>query len=265
MHAAGAATRASLTRDLRGLGVAPGDTIIVHASVRSIGPIDAGIETLVGALLDAIGPSGTLVAYVDWDVSADEAYGPDQPVFDKRTSRAAREYGILPEAIRSWLGAVRSDNPDAGIAAIGTRAAWLCADHPLSYGYGETSPFAKLVSMGAKVLVLGAPLDTITLLHHAEHLAKVDGKRVIRYERKIGDGDRVTRVQIEEFGTSMPIVEGMPADAFASIARLVLEAGASRSGQVGRANSYLFDAAELVREGVRWLEAWSAGPGHRSR
>jgi len=229
---------------------------MVHASVRSVGPIDGGIETLVAALLDAVGAPGTLVAYVDWDVGAAEAYGVGSPIFDSRTSPAAREYGVLPETIRTWPGAIRSGNPDAGIAAIGARAAWLCAGHPLSYGYGEESPFAKLVDAGAKVLVLGAPLDTVTLLHHAEHLAKIEGKRVIRYERKIAGDRGVERVDVEEFDTSDPVIDGMPADAFERIARLALEAGYGSSSMVGRATSYLFDGSALVREGVRWLEAW---------
>ena len=257
MDGSRAATQESLAADLRRLGVATGDVAMVHSSMRAIGAIKGGVETLVGALLDAVGPSGTLVAYVDWDLGEAAPYGPDSPVFDKRTSRAAREYGIVPETIRTWPGAIRSDNPDAGIAAIGARAAWLCAGHPLSYGYGEASPFAKLVTVDAKVLVLGAPLDTMTLLHHAEHLAKKDGKRIIRYERKIACERGVERVEVEEFDTSDPVVDGMPADAFARIASIALEAGAGKSGLVGKAASYLFDAAPLVLEGVRWLEVWT--------
>lgn len=250
------ATRDGLAADLRRLGIERGDIIMVHASVRSLGPIDGGVETLVWALLDVVGAPGTLLAYVDWDVGTADAYGPDPPVFDKRTSRAAREYGVLPETIRTWPGAIRSGNPDAGIAAIGARAQWLCAGHALSYGYGERSPFAKLFDAGAKVLVLGAPLDTMTILHHAEHLARIEGKRVTRYERKIAGDAGIERVEVEEFDTSDPVVEGMPADAFERIARRALEAGLGKSGMVARATSYLFDAAALVRVGVRWLESW---------
>ena len=229
---------------------------MVHARVRSIGKIDGGVETLVRALLDAVGSSGTIAAYVDWQIDAADPYGADVPAFDKRTSRAARDCGILAETIRTWPGAARSGNPDAGIAAIGSRAGWLCEGHALSYGYGEESPFAKLVAIGAKVLVIGAPLDTLTILHHAEHLAKIDGKRIIRYRRDIVADGQIESVDIEEFDTADPVVDGMPADGFGLIARLALEAGCGRSGVVGKATSYIFDAAPLVSEGVRWLESW---------
>jgi aminoglycoside 3-N-acetyltransferase len=58
----------------------------------------------------------------------------------------------------------------------------VTADHPLDYGYGEAWPLAKLVAARGKVLMVGAPPDTMTLLHHAEHLARIPGKRIRRYE-----------------------------------------------------------------------------------
>ena len=56
------------------------------------------------------------------------------------------------------------------MAAVGAQAEWLTRDHPSDYGYGPGSPLAKLVESGGKVLMLGAPLDTITLLHYAGEL-----------------------------------------------------------------------------------------------
>ncbi len=140
---------------------------MVHAGVRSVGPVIGGVNALVQALLDAVGDEGTLTAYVDWESGFEEPFDPtiageDIPAFDKRIAKAGREYGILPEIVRTWPGAVRSDNPDAGVTAIGLRAEWLCAGHSMSYGYGEDSPYAKLVEIGATILMIGAPLDTIT-------------------------------------------------------------------------------------------------------
>lgn len=237
--------------------------MLVHAGVRSVGPIVGGVNTLVHALFDAVGAPGTLAAYVDWELGfdpdeIDPATAEDIPAFDARIARAAREYGILPEVLRTWPGAERSANPEAGIAAIGRRAAWLCADHALSYGYGEHSPYAKLVEAGATVLLLGAPLETITLLHHAEHVAHLARKRIRHYRRKMVVDGAERWVEIEEFDTSVPVVEGMPDDHFARIAAAALAAGHGRIGRVGAATAYAFDAAGLHRTGVAWLENWRA-------
>ncbi len=259
------ATRRSLLADVRALGIAQGDIVMVHAGVRSIGPIVGGVNTLVQALLDAVGDDGTLAAYADWELgfepyAVDPANAGDIPAYDKRIAKAAREYGILPETIRTWPGAVRSDNPDANVVAVGARAEWLCAEHSLWYGYGENSPYAKLVAAKATVLMLGAPLDTITLLHHAEHVARIEGKRVKRYRRKVLVDGAERWVDVEEFDTSDPIVAGMPEDFIARIADIALDRGAGRRGSIGQADAYAFDAAKLHDAGVQWLEAWRPPP-----
>jgi aminoglycoside 3-N-acetyltransferase len=256
------ATRSRLSADLREIGIKAGDVVMVHAGVRSVGPIVGGVNSLVGALLDTVGAEGTLAAYVDWECGFEEPIDPtianDIPAFDKRIAKAARAYGILPESIRTWPGAIRSENPDAGLAAVGLRAAWLCANHALSYGYGEGSPYAKLVAIGATVLLIGAPLDSITLLHHSEHVARLDGKRVKRYRRKVLLEGRPAWVDVEEFDTSDPIVEGMPDDHFKQIAAVAIGSGKSRNGTVGSARAHAFDAGILHRIGVQWLEDWKA-------
>ena len=50
-----------LVRDLASLGVRRGDLLMVHSSLRSIGLVESGPETVVDALLQALGPEGTLV------------------------------------------------------------------------------------------------------------------------------------------------------------------------------------------------------------
>jgi aminoglycoside 3-N-acetyltransferase len=54
-------TRASLGRDLSTLGLSAGDTVLVHSSLRSLGWVCGGALAVVQALLDVLGPGGTLV------------------------------------------------------------------------------------------------------------------------------------------------------------------------------------------------------------
>jgi aminoglycoside 3-N-acetyltransferase len=59
------ATRRSLGGDLEALGLEPGDAVMVHASLRSIGPVVSGADALIAAVLDATAPNGTRVVYTD--------------------------------------------------------------------------------------------------------------------------------------------------------------------------------------------------------
>lgn len=55
---------ADLQSTLRALGLRPGDLVMVHASLRALGPVDGGPAAVLDALLDVIGPAGTLFAFV---------------------------------------------------------------------------------------------------------------------------------------------------------------------------------------------------------
>lgn len=257
-------TRADLGADLAELGLRPGDAVLAHGALSRVGRLLSGPDAVVGALLDAVSPGGTVLAYTDWDAPYDDLLDDDGrvlerwrehvPPFDPAASRAVRDNGALPEFLRTWPGARRSGSPGASVAAIGARAEWFTTDHPLDYGYGPGSPLAKLVEAGGKVVMIGAPLDTMTLLHHAEHLADVPGKRVIRYEVPLLVDGAVRWRTVEEFDTSDPVVAGLAEDYFGTIVTEFLATGAGRRGRVGAADGVLVDAPAMCAFAVAWLE-----------
>lgn len=257
-------TRTSLRDDLIRLGVRAGDAVMVHAAMGKVGRLLNGPDALIGALLDAVGPEGTVLAYTDWDAIYDElldehgrvprGWREHVPPFDPGASRAVRDNGVLAEFVRTTPGAKRSGNPGASVAAVGAGADWFTADHPLDYGYGEGSPFAKLVEARGKVLMVGAPLDTMTLLHHAEHLARIPSKRVRRYEVPFAAPDATCRRMVEEFDTSVPVVPGLPEAYFADVVREFLARGQGAQGPIGGAPSLLVDAVPICTLAVEWLE-----------
>ena len=257
-------TRADIRADLEQLGLRPGDAVLAHGALSKVGRLLNGPDAVVGALLDAVSPGGTVLAYTDWDALYDQLLDSDGripepwrahiPPFDARASRAARDNGALPEFLRTTPGALRSGNPGASVAALGARAEWFTADHPLDYGYGPGSPLAKLLEAGGKVVMIGAPLDTMTLLHHAEHLADIPGKRVIRYEVPLARAHGVEWRTVEEFDTCDPVVDGFAEDYFAEIVRDFLASGQGTRGRVGEAESVLVEAQAVCAFAVTWIE-----------
>ena len=251
-------TRAALTTQLTDLGLLAGDAVLVHAGLRSVGPMLGGPDTLIDALQDAVGPDGTILGYCDWNYDdrdlPDPALRVHVPPFDPARSRATRDNGAFPELLRTTPGALRSGNPGASMAAMGGRAAWFTADHAMDYGYGPQSPLGKLVAVGGKTLLVGAPLDTMTLLHHAEHLADIAGKRIRRFESPILVDGRTVWRQFEEFDTADPVVEGLADDYFEEIVEDFLATGQGRRGLIGHAPSVLVDAPAIVAFAVEWLE-----------
>jgi aminoglycoside 3-N-acetyltransferase len=222
-----------------------------------VGKVMGGAQTILDALRDAVGSEGTIIGYTDWQSEDDIVLEPEMrehiPPFDPLTSRSIRDVGFFPEMLRTTPGAVRSANPGASMAAIGGMAAWFTADHALDYGYGPQSPLGKLIEANGKTLMLGAPLDTMTLLHHAEHLADFAPKRIRRYETPmLIDGKTIWR-WFEEFDTSDP-PDGLADDYFATIVEDFLATGRGKRGTIGAAPSVLLEAKEIVPYAVTWIE-----------
>jgi Aminoglycoside 3-N-acetyltransferase len=93
--------RASLARDLRSLGVIPGQVLLVHASLRRIGRVSGGASDVVAALRQVLGPDATLVV-------------PTSTAYNSDTSRLylARTEGMTADEIRRYRDAMPPFTPE---------------------------------------------------------------------------------------------------------------------------------------------------------
>jgi aminoglycoside 3-N-acetyltransferase len=258
-------TRSGLREDVRRMGVSGGDTIMIHAAMSEVGPLLNGPDAFIGAIFDILGPEGTLIAYTDWDSVHTDLLDDDGrvlpewrehvPGFDPANSRAVRMNGILAEFIRTTPGARRSGNPGASVAALGARAEWITENHALDYGYGPSSPLARLVEANGKVLMVGAPWDTMTLIHHADHLAQLPDKRTLRYEVPFAGANGTTWRLIAEYDTSEPVVNGLPENYIEQIVTAYVQNGGGQHGMIGKAASLLVEAKPMLSFAVDWLES----------
>ena len=144
------------------------------------------------------------------------------------------------------------------MAAVGPLAEALTAEHPYDDAYGEGTPYARLVELGGQVVLLGAPLETVTLVHHAEAVAEVPSKRRVSYGMPVMvGGERVWRTfsDIDTSEGALPYESVLGEEDYVEhVAISALEAGAGRIGPVGEATAHLFDARGLVGHAVDWIE-----------
>ncbi|MGH3146694.1 MAG: aminoglycoside 3-N-acetyltransferase, partial [Rubrobacter sp.] len=247
----------------------PGGVTMVHCRMSALGHVVGGAETVVRALLDVVGPDGTLMVYTGWqdpppddlDALDDEAkriYLEEHPAYDPRVALSSRDHGRVPEALRTWPGSRHSGHPEAGVAAVGSLAESLTAEHAYDDAYGAGTPYARLVALGSQVLVLGAPLETVTLVHHAEAIARVPGKRRVSYGMPVTmGGERVWRnfSDIDTGDGALPYIQVLgEEDYIEHIARSALAAGVGKSGPAGEGTAHLFDARRLTEHAVGWIE-----------
>ena len=254
---------AAITDDLGRLGVTDGDLVMVHASLRAVGPVVGGADGVLDALAAAVGPDGTIL--VNTGVRDDLAWVNDRPEseraallegtapFDARTTPADPDNGVLAEVFRTRAGTVVSDHPEGRFGASGRLATELVADVPWDDYYGAGSPLERFVHHRGKVLRLGADPDTVTLIHLAEHLVDLPAKRRVRRHRVVqGPAGPEVRT-IDTLDDADGIVDHEGEDPFITILRAYLATGRAAIGTVGDATSELLDAADLVAFSVAWM------------
>ena len=174
-------TRESLREDLHKLGVREGDTLLVHASLSSIGWVAGGQLTVCEALFDAVGMSGTLVMPAHTPGNSDPAEWEAPPIPEEwhDTARAAlppfdkdkfpaEGMGAIAECFRHYPGTRRSSHPQTSFCASGKNAAYITENHALTPQFGDDSPIGKCLKLDAKVLLLGVGYNRCSCLHYAE-------------------------------------------------------------------------------------------------
>lgn len=252
-------TVASLTADLRDLGITSGETLIVHASLQSLGWVAGGPQAIVDALRRVVTDRGTLVMPTHTGQYTDPEDWSDPPVPTDwvptiRDSMPAyrpavtptRGMGAIPECFRTYPDVIRSEHPIVSFAAGGSAAATMVSDHGFADGLGEASPIGRVYEQDGRILLLGTGHATNTSLHLAEYRADLPTTRVERRAPIRADGERI-RVSFSD-------IEHTAEDFPALGAAFERQVGLS-VGSVGAAEARLASQRSMVDFAVDWMEA----------
>jgi aminoglycoside 3-N-acetyltransferase len=156
--------RESLTR----LGLAPGDTVILHGAFGHHHGFRGSIEDLTNVFVDLLGPQGTLAMVSLPYRSSSLQYLQTMKRFDVR--RTPSMMGLISEYFRHRPGVLRSLHPTHPVLALGARAKWLVESHENSlYPCGPGTPFEKMLLADGKVVFFNVPFATFTFFHYLEH------------------------------------------------------------------------------------------------
>lgn len=249
-------TRDSLRRELRELGMSTDMTVMVHSSLGKVGWTVGGPVTVIRALLDAIGPEGTLVLPAESPQISDPSTWNDSrvkpewhdtirenlPIFDRLTTPTTM--GVIPETFRTFPGTVRSNHPLVSVCANGPLAKEITADHALEFCEGKGTPFEKLYTLGAYTLLLGVGFNRCSSLHYAESLVPARRTMASHFPMLL-NGERVwaeTRDMATDGGVHFPVVGAQ-----------FIGTGAVRTARVGNAVAMLFSTRQLVDFAERYF------------
>ncbi|HVJ49628.1 AAC(3) family N-acetyltransferase [Desulfitobacterium sp.] len=249
-------TRQSISKDLGGLGIQQGMTVMVHSSLSALGWVNGGAVTVIQALMDVVTASGTIVMPThSGDYSDPALWGnppvpgewcpiirETMPVFEPEVT-PSRGMGTIPEVFRKWSGAVRSSHPAYSFAAWGRNAAYIVANQTIDLPLGEQSPLSRVYDLDGYVLLLGVGFGNNTSFHLAEYRSM--RRKVFEAGAPVIEkGKRLWKVYKDlEYETEQ----------FEQIGRDFEQTDFVINGIVGSANTKLFSQRKAVDFAVEWI------------
>jgi aminoglycoside 3-N-acetyltransferase len=147
-------TYEKLTQDLRNGGITEGDIVMVHTSLSRLGNVCGGADSVIQALIDAVGESGTIM--MPCYNSADEMVHKMKQGCMVELANQSCITGIVCERFRTWPSVLRSSHPFSSVCALGQKAEFVTKDHAAKPEVCHTtSPVGRLVELEGKVIGLG--------------------------------------------------------------------------------------------------------------
>ncbi|MAG16666.1 MAG: hypothetical protein CMJ21_01195 [Phycisphaerae bacterium] len=222
-----------MAQQIRALGVRPGGICMVHTAFKSLALPDERIADVITALIDALGPEGTLImpTHAGWD-----------GVYDHDSSPSVT--GALTEVFRTQFSSLRSRHPTHSCSALGKMAREAVAGHEQGYAVGTGSPCEFVYEHSGQVLLIGVDLMVATIVHLAEFYVNVAYLCARQRRLRNDDGQCVTRMLTRQPGHS---------NGFVKLEPLLKQYGHIRYGSIESASCRLFDARGAVDAAVRML------------
>ena len=189
-------THETLSQDFTDLGITQGDTLFIHSSFKSLGPVADGAGTVIAALETAVGADGLILMPTFSLLPSRE-----ERVASWNVNKTPSTVGWLTEFFRQMPDTYRSDHYSHAVAARGKDAKAFVSDHlrregyqspwdhyPWGKTYGTHSPMFRAYKANAKLLMIGVDYETSTYIHLVE---------VIHWNKRLTDDSQAEYIGLK--------------------------------------------------------------------
>jgi aminoglycoside 3-N-acetyltransferase len=188
------AARDDLDGALAELGVAAGDTLLVHSdstlamTLSGADKWDDALAFQLDGFERALGPEGTLLTPTfNYDFCSGDPYTHES---------SPSQVGMFSSFVLRHANAVRSFHPIFSFAGIGRQAAEICGDVGRS-SFGSESVFDRLYKQRASMVFFNASFDSCTFVHHVEQMRGVDYRYIKEFTGSMTCGTQTTTETID--------------------------------------------------------------------
>lgn len=228
------------------IGIKPTDTLLVHSSMKSIGPVINGADTVLDAFMEYMKDGLLILPTHTWAQMNDEynVYNPD-------TEPSC--VGILTNIFRKMPNVVRSLHPTHSVAAYGKDSVeYVSGEEKLDTPCPRCGCWGKLYDRKAKILFLGCSLRCNTFLHAVEEWNNVPMRLANTYQQlKIvtPGGQIIDRPSYRHYSPLGEVSEN-----YGKMAEPFLSLGIAKKGYIGDAESVLCDAVGMADLTTQFLK-----------
>lgn len=236
-------TKQDLMNHMAEMGIDPKGTLLVHSSMKSIGQVEGGADTVLDAMMEYMKDGLLILPTHTWD-----RMGGEHPVFDADITDSC--VGLLTNRFRKREGVVRSLHPTHSVAAYGKDAEeYIAGEEKTGSPCPREGCWGRLYDRKAQILMLGVTLSKYTYLHSVEEWADVPG-RLTKQEIPLF----VLDFEGNEYAVPQHRHAGANSDWFPKMDEEYLTRGAMKMGRFGDAVCRLCDAVKTADIALEWLK-----------
>lgn len=245
-------TGEDLKKQLQDMNLSGKETILIHSSMKAIGEVEGGADTVLDAWMEFFGDGLLLLPTHTWkNVNA------QNPVYDPKSTPSC--VGILTNLFRERAGVVRSLHPTHSLAGYGKKAEeFLAGEEMATTPCGPHGCYDKLKMAGGKILLVGVGHEKNTFIHCVEELLNVPNRladKPMELEIVMPDGSHRMSYMRKHYNATQPHIS----EDFVKLTEGYYECGAALPVRFGNADCILCDAQkifEVTRRVLRKDPEW---------
>lgn len=227
-----------LISDLQAMGLKPTDAVMVHSSMKSIGAVDGGADTVIDAFQEYL-TDGLLMAPAHTWAQMSAEYN----VFDPATEPAC--VGIIPNMFLKRENSFRSLHPTHSIVASGVGAeSYVQGEEFSSTPCPPNGCWDRLRKIHAKILLIGVTHARNTFIHSIEEVLDVPERFTAEptlFKIKMPDGSLREVSMYRHYNVNTAHIS----ESFDKLSEAYFELGAAKKVTFGDAECILCDAEKL--------------------
>ena len=231
-------TKEQLKKQVENMGLTGEETILIHSSMKSIGEVEGGADTVLDAWIEYFGHGLLLLPTHTWkNINA------DSPVYNPKETPSC--VGLLTNMFLKRDGVIRSLHPTHSMAGIGKKAAeYLAGEENNNTPCTPGGCYDRLKDVGGKILLVGVGHERNTYIHSVEEVLNVPNRlsdmpvlmKIVQHGKK-----PVSVYMRKHYNSQQPHIS----EDFVKLNRAFDECGAAVHTVFGSAECILCDARRI--------------------